>query len=271
MTARVLPSDELQSGLLYDVRLVARQVRYEQLAFWLNRLGAIFTVGFSVIFLVMLGATTGNSRISYLGNIRLIQYYVPGFVAYGVMAACFTMLAIGIVVRRETGMLKRLRLSPLPAWALLGAIFLSTMIVALVQVVILLLIGRFAYAVHFPQSMPAFLIALLVGIFSFTALGVAMSTVIPNQEAAGPLTSTVFFVLLFLSGLWFPLQANSGLAKFSSVFPVRHILVAVLASFNKVPGQSPWAWHDLLIVAIWGVAAALIGIRRFQWSPRRVT
>jgi ABC-2 type transport system permease protein len=270
MTLEATPTDERHSGVFYDLRLVARQVRFEQLAFWLNRLGAIFTVGFSVIFLVMLGATAGNSRISYLGNIRLIQYYVPGFVAYGVMAACFTMLAIGLVVRRETGLLKRLRLSPLPAWALLGAIFLSTMIVALVQVVILLLIGRFGYSVHFPQSVPAFLIALVVGIFSFTAMGVAMSTVIPNQEAAGPLTSTVFFVLLFLSGLWFPLQANSGLAKFSGVFPVRHILVAILASFNTMPKTSPWAWHDLLIVGIWGVGSALIGIRRFDWSPRRV-
>ena len=113
-----------------DIRLVAHQVRYEQMAFWINRAGAIFTVGFSVLFLVLLGASAGNSRISYLGNIRLVQYYVPGFVAYGVMAACFDMLATILVVRRETGLLKRLRLSPLPTWVLLVSIFVSTMIVA---------------------------------------------------------------------------------------------------------------------------------------------
>jgi ABC-2 type transport system permease protein len=252
-----------------DLRLVVRQVRFEQLAFWLNRLGAVFTIGFSVVFLVMLGATAGNSRVSYLGNIKLVQYYVPGFVAYGVMAACFTTLSIILVVRRETGLLKRLRLSPLPAWALLAAIFASTAIVAVLQVVALLVIGRFGYGVHFPYSPVAFVVALLVGIVSFTAMGVAMSTLIPNQDSAGPLTSTVFFVVLFLSGLWFPLKANSGLAKVSAYFPVRHFLVAVLSPFDRLPGTSPWAWHDLLVVAIWGALSAIVALRRFKWSPRR--
>ena len=194
---------------------------------------------------------------------------MPGFVAYGVMAACFTTLAIAIVVRRETGLLKRLRLSPLPTWVLIGSIFVSTMIVALAQVVLLLLIGRLGYGVGFPQSWAAFLVTLVIGIVSFSALGVAMSTVVPNQESAGPITSIVFFVVLFLSGLWFPLRANSGLAKISSVFPVRHFILAVSASFKLQPGVKPFAWHDLVVVAIWGAVGVLVSVRRFRWAPRR--
>ncbi len=252
-----------------DLGLVAHMVRYEQLFFWVNRIGAVFTVGFSVVFLVLLGASAGNSRISYLGNIKLVDYYVPGFVAYGVMAAAFTTLAVSLVVRRETGLLKRLRLSPVPAWVLIAAIFVSTAIVAVIQVVLLLVIGRFGYGVHLPTSIGAFVVVLLVGIASFAAMGVAMSTVIPNQEAAGPVISIVFFVLLFLSGLWFPLKANSGLAKFSNLFPVRHFILAVSAPFGFQHGVSPWAWHDLLVVVVWGAVATVIAVRRFRWSPRR--
>ena len=259
----------MKVGRLNDAGLVAHMVRYEQLSFWLNRIGAAFTVGFSVVFLVLLGASAGNSRISYLGNIKLVDYYVPGFVAYGVMAASFTTLAVSLVVRRETGLLKRLRLSPLPTWALIIAIFINTTIVAIVQVILLLIIGRFGYAVHLPTSAAAFVVVLLVGIASFAAMGVAMSTVIPNQEAAGPVTSIVFFVLLFLSGLWFPLKVHSGLATFSNYFPVRHFILAVSAPFEFQRGVSPWAWHDLLIVAIWGAAATVLALRRFRWSPRR--
>ena len=72
---------------LADLRLVAWQVRYEQLSFWLNPIGAIFTVGVSLLFLVMLSASAGSSRVSYLDNVKLVQYYVPGFIAYGVMSA----------------------------------------------------------------------------------------------------------------------------------------------------------------------------------------
>ncbi len=256
-------------GVLRDFGLVAHQVRYEQLAFWVNRVGAIFTVGFSVVFLVLLGASAGQSRISYLGNIKLVEYYVPTFVAYGVMAACFTTLAVTVVVRRETGLLKRLRLSPLPTWVMLASIFVSTMIVSLVQVALLLIIGRFGYGVRFPQAVAAFAVVLLIGIVSFAAMGVAMSTAIPNQETAGPVTSIVFFVLLFLSGAWFPLRSSSGLAKFSNYFPVRHFILAVSAPFESVPGVSPWPWHDLLIVAIWGAGATVFALRRFDWAPRR--
>jgi ABC-2 type transport system permease protein len=251
-----------------DLRLVGRQVRYEQLSFWRNPVGAIFTVVFSVVFLVLLAASAGSSRISFLGNIKLVQYYVPGFVAYGVMAACFTTLAISLVNRRETGLLKRLRLSPLPAWALLAAIFVSTLVVSLIQVVLLLAVGRLAFAVHLPNDLPAFAFAVLVGVLCFAALGVAMSTLIPNTESAGPLTSTVFFVLLFLSGLWFPIKSGSTLAQISSWFPIRHFIIAVFTPFNA-QGVSPWAWHDLAIVAIWGAVGCVVAVRRFRWAPRR--
>jgi ABC-2 type transport system permease protein len=249
--------------------MVARQVRYEQLAFWLNRIGAIFTVGFAVIFLELIAASAGKTKSSVISGVKLIQYDVGSFAAYGVMAACFTMLAIGMVVRRETGLLKRLRLSPLPTWALLAAIFVSAAIVAFVQVVIVLLIGRLQFNAHMPQNYLAFVVALLIGIFSFTALGVAMSTLIPNQDTAGPVTSVIFFVLMFLSGLYFPIKTSSGLAKFSNWFPVRHFIKACFAPFDFLHGASPWDWGDLKWVAIWGVIGAFVALRRFTWSPRR--
>ncbi len=254
---------------LSDVKLVGRQVHYEQLSFWLNPIGAVFTVGFSVVFLILLGASAGNSRISYLHNIRLVQYYVPGFAAYGVMAACFNILAITLVNRREMGLLKRLRLSPLPTWALLTAIVLSSMIIAALEVVILLAVGRLGFNVHLPDNLGAFVVAIVVGMLAFSALGVAMSTLVPNQDAAGPVISIIFFVLLFLSGLWFPSKPGSGLAQFSSYFPVRHFINAVIATFNTQKGASPWAWHDLFVVAIWGLVGAFVAVRRWKWSPRR--
>ncbi len=101
------------------------------------------------------------------------------------MSACFTMLAINMVVRRETGLLKRLRLSPLPTWALLAAIFISTTVVALTQVSLILVIGRLGYGVQFPKNWLAFALALFVGIACFTAMGVAISTSCKPRDGEG--------------------------------------------------------------------------------------
>ncbi len=264
------PAETGRTGLR-DLRLIGRQVKYEQLTFWLNPVGAIFTVGFSLVFLLMLGAIAGSSRVHTPGlhDIKLVQYYVPGFAAYGVMSACFNTLAMVLVNRRESGLLKRLRLSPLPSWMLLGAIFISTLLVALIQVVILLVVGRLAFGVQLPGNLAALAVALIVGGLSFSAMGAAMSTLIPNPDASGPVTSIVFFVLLFLAGMWFPLQPGSALARFSAFLPIRRFIYAALAPFDAVRGSSPWAWFDLLVIAIWGVAAAVVAIWRFSWSPHR--
>jgi ABC-2 type transport system permease protein len=256
---------------LSDIKMIGRQIRYEQLSFWLNPIGAIFTIGFSLVFLLLLGASAGNSRISFYGDIKLVQYYVPGFVAYGVMAACFNILSITTVTRREVGLLKRVRLSPLPAWVLLVAIVVNSMIIAGIQTVVLLAVGRGAFGVHGPSNVLAFLLAVVVGMVSFSAMGLGMSTLIPNQDAAGPVVSIVFFVLLFLSGLWFPLNPHSGLAKFSAYFPIHHLITAVFTPFNLSKGASPWAWHDLLVIGLWGLGGAFVAVRRWQWSPRRLS
>lgn len=257
------------ADLRADLRMVGRQLGYEQLAFWRNPIGAVFTVGFSVVFLVLLASSAGHSRSAAIGNLEVVQYYVPGFTAYGVMSACFNLLAITLIIRRETGLLKRLRLSPLPTTAMVAAIFLNAMVISAVQVVLLLGIGRLGYGVHLPSDPGPLVVVLVVGALSFAALGVGVSTFIPNQEAAGPVISIVFFVLLFLSGLWYPLAPGSTLARISAWFPMRHMITATFASFDLRPGVSPWAWRDLGVIAIWGAGGAVVALRRFRWAPVR--
>jgi len=252
-----------------DLALVASEVGFEQRAFWRNPFAAAFSVGFSVVFLLLLGLSGNSGHIDFLGNVRTVQYYVPGFIAYGVMATCFNVLAITLVNRREMGLLKRLRLSPLPTRVYLTALFVNALIVCVLQTAVLLLIGRIAYDVSLPTEFGALALSIVVGVLTFSALGVAASSLIPNQEAAGPVLSIVFFVLLYLSGLWFPLKPGSTLAELSAWFPVRHFMVATFAPYDPRPAVNPFAWRDLLVLGLWCAAAVVIALRRFRWEPRR--
>jgi ABC-2 type transport system permease protein len=253
---------------LHDLKLIGRQVRYEQLSFWLNPIGAIFTVGFSTIFLIIFESTSGKSVVGSLHGLKLIQYYVPAFVAYGIMSSCFSVLSIVMVNRREMGLLKRLRLSPAPTWILMSAVFLSTVIVVIVQMVLMLLVGR-GYGVHGPANWLAFLLTAVVGLFGFTALGMGVSTLVPNADAAGPVINIAFFILLAFSGLYYPIAPGSTLAKVSDYFPIRRLIVSLQDSFNHIPGTSPWAWGSLGVIAVWGAVGLVLALRRWEWAPRR--
>jgi ABC-2 type transport system permease protein len=252
-----------------DARMVQNQLLYEQRTFWRNRYGAIFTIGFSTVFLLLLALAGGTSRFSVLGGLKGIQYYVPAFLSYGVMSACFSVLAITLVNRREMGLLKRLRLSPLPAPDMMTALFLSTVFVCAVEVGVLLAIGRLGFHLHPPDNYLALAVALVTGVACFTALGVATSTVVPNQDAAGPVVNIVFFVLIFLAGMWYPLTPGSTLATISSYLPVRSLILATFAPFDLRPGASPWSWRDIVVMLVWGAAAAVVALRRWRWEPRR--
>jgi ABC-2 type transport system permease protein len=252
-----------------DIKQIFRQTRYEQLAFWLNPIGAFFTIGFSTIFLLIMESSSGHQHIASLGSIKAQQYYVPAFLAYGVMSACYNIQAIVIVNRRETGLLKRLRLSPAPTWILMSSILLSSMIIAAISVLITIVVGRFGYSVHGPVHVLPFIIVIAVGMFAFTSLAMGVSTLIPNADSAGPVSSIVFFILLAFSGLWFNVPPNSGIGKVTTYFPVLHLITALEKSFNAIPGVSPWAWSDIYVIALWGVGGAILALRRWEWSPRR--
>jgi ABC-2 type transport system permease protein len=254
---------------LSDLTLVARQVRYEQLTFWLNPIGALLTIGFSVVFIVIFLSTSGHSTIGYLAHINLGQYYLPAFATYGVMAACFNILAIQLVNRREMGLLKRLRLSPLPTWMLMDALIVNAMIVALMGVALLLVVGWLGYGVSGPVHWAPFVVTLLVAMVCYSALGVGISTLVPNQDSAGPIVSLSFFILVALSGLWFPITPGSGLATFADYFPIRHLIDALVASFTGQPGTPVWPWRDLGVMLIWGAGGIAVGLRRWTWSPKR--
>jgi ABC-2 type transport system permease protein len=115
----------------------------------------------------------------------------------------------------------------------------------------------------------AFVLVVVVGMLSFTALGVGISTLVPNSDAAGPIVSLVFFILVGLSGTYYPIKAGTGLATFTNFFPIRHLITACVNSFNATPGTSSWPWNDLLVIAIWGAVATFVAARRWRWSPRR--
>lgn len=255
-----------------DVALVAQQIRYEQKSYWRNPPAAFFTFAFPLMLLLIFGAIDNGAHIKALGDISYNQYFTPAILTYGVMSASYTSLAINLIFRRETGVLKRMRGTPLPAWGLLGGLFGSALVVALIGSVLTVALGVAIYDVHLPYHVLALVGTLLAGAAAFCAIGVAVANLVPNEDAGPAIVNFPFIGLSFLSGTFFPLPAHSVLAKIANVFPLSHFTKAVFLSFDPRPAArhgTGWDGHDLLILAVWLVAASVIAVRSFRWEPRR--
>src|SRR5919201_6636760 len=120
------------------MRLFAHELRAQQQLFWRNREAAFFSFLFPIILLVLLGSVYGDNEID---GVRGSTYLLAGLIGYGVAATAFASLAITLVVRREAGLLKRVRGTPLGPAIYLAAVIGSMVIVLPLPGIAQLLIG----------------------------------------------------------------------------------------------------------------------------------
>jgi ABC-2 type transport system permease protein len=118
------------------------------------------------------------------------------------------------------------------------------------------------------ERLPAVLLTLVVGAAAFCCLGIALTAAIPSQEAAAPIVNALLLPLYFLSGVFIPEdQLPNGVIDFAGVFPIRHFFDAFFDAYVPAGGTAV-SWDNLAVVAIWGVAGALLAARFFRWTPR---
>jgi ABC-2 type transport system permease protein len=198
-------------------------------------------------------------------------FYVPAIAALSVISACYTNIAIGIAFSRDRGVLKRVRGTPLPAIAFIGGRIISATLIALLLVAVVVAFGALFYDVDVPtDTAPAFIVSLIVGAATFCALGLAVTAIIPNADAAPAVVNGTVLPLLFISDVFIPLEDAPGwLLDFASLFPVVHFSHALLTAFNPFETGAGFEVKDLAVLAAWGVAGVVLAVRYFDWEPRK--
>ncbi|MBS1836308.1 MAG: ABC transporter permease [Actinobacteria bacterium] len=254
-----------------DLRLVASQIRFEQRAFWRNRSRAFFSVGFPLVFLVVFNAINGSHRISELGGISYATWFVPGILAYGLIMATFMNIAVSTAIARDTGILKRIRGTALPPWVFLAGRIGSTLVTAAVLVGVTLALGVGAYGVTIPTStLPGLVLTIVVGTICFTSLGLAITCVIPNADAAPAVVNLLVLPLTFISGIWMVLSgAPVWLDATAKVFPVRALAHGLQHAFDPATTGIGVEWGGIAVLTAWALGGLVVCLRWFRWEPKR--
>lgn len=256
-----------------SLRLALRQVRYTNIAFWRNPASVFFTFAFPLMFLVIFTALLGSGRVEVRRGVFIDQasYYVAAMAAFSVITACFTNLGMSITFQRDAGTLKRTRGTPLPALSYIAGRVLHAVAIAAMLVVLTAAFGIAFYGAEAPGGalLLRFVVVVLVGGFSFAALGLAITPIVPNADAAPAIVNAIILPLLFLSGIFIPIEANApGWVRLvGSWFPVKHFTDAMRAGFYGAPFT--FEWRDVAVVAAWGLLAVAVAARTFRWEPGR--
>jgi ABC-2 type transport system permease protein len=246
------------------MRLFVHEVRTQQLLFWRNRESAIFVFVFPPMLFLLLGAVY-NDKID---GFPAVDALLVGLIGYGCANTAFAGLAITLVIRRESGILKRVRGTPLPAATYLAAVLVSTLIVFLLQMLLTLVLGLVLYGAHTPKNWPGLVLALLLGVGGFAGLGFGATSLIRSAEGSSAVVNLVVLPMAFLSGSFGPTRSYPKVLQWvADVLPLTYLIDI----FKNVYLRGESFWHDptaILVVLAWGGAGMLVAWRRFGWMPR---
>jgi ABC-2 type transport system permease protein len=245
--------------------LVARQVRYENLAFWRNPVAAVFTFVFPLLFM-LLAQLVFADRVEVPG-VPSAVFYTPAIVTFAVVNVCFVSIAMTVSLSRDEGVLKRIHGTPMPLSAYITARVIHAVLVTLLLTLIVVVTGAVAFGAALPpgQVIPLVVVVVL-GAAAFAALGLALAGLIPNAHAAPALVNAIVLPLYVISDVFIPIDAGSPVALIAGVFPVRHLALALQAVWQ--PGVQALDPVDLVWVAAWGIVGVAVALRTFSWEPR---
>jgi ABC-2 type transport system permease protein len=247
------------------VRLLAHELKGQLLLYSRSRELAFFTFLLPLILFVLLGSTYGNDTIN--GD-RGADFLEAGMLGYGLVSTAFAGLAIFMVIRRESGILKRVRATPLPGSFYLAAVLTSTLIAFVVNAVCIIAIGRGLFSVAVPTHRISLVLTLVIGALAFAALGLGMTTIVRSAEGASATVNAVYLPMSFISGSFFsPHSFPSFLRAIADVLPLTYFIR--LTRDVMLHGHQLWDnWTDVGVVAGWGVVGAVVAVLRFRWEPR---
>jgi ABC-2 type transport system permease protein len=246
------------------MKLFWHELKGELLLYTRSRELAFFTFLLPMVFFVLLGSTYGSDTVD---GVKGSRFLLAGMIGYGAISIAFAGLAIVLVIRRESGILKRLRATPLPAHSYVAALLCAFLAAFAVEVVCLILLGRVLFGIPVPNQLGSLVLALLLGAVAFCGLGIGITALIRSAEGASAVVNAIYLPAAFLAGAFFsPHHFPQVLRAIADVLPLTYFLR--LTRNVMLHGDAIWSQGtNVAVVAAWGALGVIVALRAFRWEP----
>ena len=206
-----------------------------------------------------------ETRTVQTQSLSTISYFVPSILGMALMQLG-VFAAIPLVADREKLILKRLSATPLARWQLVASNVLMRLLIAVAQTAIIVGVGVALFGVRTSGNWLVVGGFVALGALAFLALGYVIASFAPTEDAANGMTSIVQFPLMFLSGIFFPIdQMPEGLQVVARLVPLTYLADALRQTMVDGSAFSP-LWVCAVVLAGWLVGCFLVAARFFRWQ-----
>lgn len=226
-------------------------------------LGVFFTLAFPPMLLILFGGIFGNEAQSFLGGYGQVDLSVPGYI--GMVIGTIGMLNIPVTLAnyREQGILRRFQATPIQPGVVLWAQVAVNVLMAVVSISLLVVAARLLYDLRIPTATLAMVPAILIGAFSFFAVGFVLAGVLPTPRTAQAVGMALFFPMLFLSGAAMPRQVMpEAVQRIADFLPLTHVVILL----EDLWFTGTWNGVSLAVIAALLLACLVISRYTFRWE-----
>ena len=243
------------------------------LRFWHDKMRLISAITFPLLFLFVFGSGL-SARMGFLSpGIDFAQFIFPGIIGMTVLMSSF-MAGISVVWDREFGFLKEVLVAPISRASVAVGKALGATSVALLQGILILLFAPLIGVSFSMWTVLALLPLMFLLAFSMGSLGILLATRIRSMEAFQAVMQMLMFPMVFLSGVFFPLQGLPAwmnvLVKLNpatyGIAPIRQVILGTLpdSPFGiSVLGHTMSLWDNVTVLAVFGIAMILLAMWSF--------
>jgi ABC-type multidrug transport system permease subunit len=200
-------------------------------------------------------------------SLKAIQYITPGLLGWALASAGMFGASTTLVTWRTKGILRRLRLSPVPIRTLFTARVSVSLGTALVQTVLFIGVATLPFfglrlSHYWWMSIPM----VVSGVLAFLAIGMLIGAFARSQEAAQAITQLVVLPMAFLGGSFFPIDsAPKWLRVVTEIFPLRHLNEGMMKVMARGGGPAS-VLPQIGILLGFALVATVLAVRVFRWE-----
>ena len=210
------------------------------------------------------GQTAMVVDVLYNPSLQSVDFMVPGLVGQIMVQVAMVLTAVSIVRERERGTIEQLLITPLSKVELMVGKAFPYLVIALIDLIAVMLVGRWLFGVPFVGSIPLLMGESLLFLIATLGLGLLISTVAQTQQQAMQIAVFVQLPQMLLSGLVFPLASMPwGVRWLSYLFPLTYYVPVTRGLFLKGVGLID-LWPQTLALAAMAVLFVGLAAVRFR-------
>ncbi len=166
-------------------------------------------------------------------NIRYIDWLFPGILAMNIMFSSLFGVGFVIVRYRRSGVLKRLKATPVTAFEYLTAQMVSRVLILLFTSSVVWFGCDLFFSFQMQGSYFDIFCIFLAGTFCLVSMGLIIACRGTNEELTNGFINFICWPMMFLSEVWFSIEGSSEWVKaVAKGFPLTHFLSAARKIIN---------------------------------------